>query len=507
MHIALDILYWLFVSIGLIIAVTLVWFVYMAVYDRYQKDHAVRRNFPLIGRMRYNLERLGEYLRQYFFAHDREELPFNRATRNWVYRSAKNLGSTIGFGSTNDMREPGTIIFVNAAYPLLDEERQPTPPMIIGAGCERPFVAKNVVNISGMSYGALSGPAIKALSIGAHESGSWLNTGEGGLSPYHLIGGCDLIFQIGTAKYGVRDESGKLCDRKLKDLATRVKAFEIKLSQGAKPGRGGVLPGCKVTEEISSIRGIPVGLPSYSPNRHPELKTDDDLLDMINHIRDVTGRPVGVKAVLGGNQQIESLCNAIIRRGVASAPDFFTLDSGDGGTGAAPQVLSDYVGLPLNESLPILVDTLISAGLYERVRVIASGKLVTSAKVAWALCVGANFVVSARGFMFALGCIQSLQCHNDSCPTGVTTHNPRRQKGLVVTVKSKRVANYSEWMNSETDRIAHSCGLAHAREFRRHHARMVKSSGVSIPLDYLYPYPDPPETEIAICTPGLKKEA
>lgn len=507
MHIALDILYWFFLSIGAVIAITFVWFVSMAIYDRIQKDHSVRRNFPLIGRMRYNLERMGEYLRQYFFAHDREELPFNRATRNWIYRSAKNLGGTIGFGSTNDMREPGTIIFVNAAYPKLDEERKPTPPMVIGASCVHPYVAKNVVNISGMSYGALSAPAVRALAIGAHESGSWLNTGEGGLSTYHQSAPCDLIFQIGTAKYGVRDEKGRLSEQRLKQLASQVKAFEIKLSQGAKPGRGGVLPGCKVSKEIAEIRGIPVGLPSYSPNRHPELKNDDDLLDMIDFIREVTGRPVGVKAVLGGREQIDSLCETILRRGPNFAPDFFTLDGSDGGTGAAPQVLSDYVGLPLTESLPILVDTLIAAGLYDRVRVVASGKLVTSAKVAWALCMGANFVVSARGFMFALGCIQSLQCHNDVCPTGVTTHNPRLQKGLVVSVKSKRVANYSFWMNSETDRIAHSCGLTHAREFRRHHARMVKSSGVSIPLDYLYPYPDAPEQPLAVSPAPLKKEA
>ncbi len=490
MHIALDILFWFFVSIGLLITGLFVWFVSMAVYDRFQKDHAVRRNFPLVGRMRYYFERLGEYFRQYFFANDREELPFNRATRNWVYRTAKNIGGTIGFGSTNDLREPGTVIFVNAAYPKLEEECKPAPSLAIGFECEYPFLAKNIVNISGMSYGALSSAAVRALSLGGAESGSWLNTGEGGLSPYHLEGDCDIIFQVGTAKYGVRDEQGKLSDTRLKELGTQVKAFEIKLSQGAKPGRGGVLPACKVSEEIAKIRGIPVNQTSNSPNRHPELKSDEDLLDMIDHIRTLTGRPVGVKAVLGGQKQIESLCEAIIRRGLSSAPDFFTIDGGDGGTGAAPQVLADFVGLPLAESLPLLVDTLIAAGLYDRVRVIASGKLVTSAKVAWAMCVGAHFIVSARGFMFALGCIQSQQCHQDTCPTGVTTHNPKLQRGLVVEVKSERVAHYAHWMNVEADRIAHSCGLAHAREFRREHARLVKSSGVSIPLNYVYPYPD-----------------
>ena len=491
MHNALDILYWLFVIAGILLVALIVWLISMGVYDVIQKDHAVRRNFPIIGRMRYYFERLGEYFRQYFFANDREEQPFNRSTRNWVYRTAKNIGGTIGFGSTNDLNEPGTVIFVNAAYPILEEECKPTPPLVIGSDCDFPFIAQRIVNISGMSYGALSAAAVRALSFGAAESGGWLNTGEGGLSPYHLSGDCDLVFQIGTAKYGVRDEHGKLSELRLKELAPLIKMFEIKLSQGAKPGRGGVLPACKVTEEIARIRGIPVGQTSCSPNRHPEIKSDDDLLDMIDFIRTTTGRPVGVKAVLGGHRQIEDLCEAILRRGKSSAPDFFTLDGGDGGTGAAPQVLADHVGLPLTESLPILVDTLIKADLYDRVRVIASGKLVTSAKVAWALCVGAHFTVTARGFMFALGCIQSQQCHKDTCPTGVTTHNPRLQKGLVVEVKSKRVANYSHWMNVEADRIAHSCGLAHAREFNRSNARIVIASGRSVPLDECYPYPTP----------------
>jgi len=472
------------------VLVLLVCFVLMYIYDRFQKEHSVRRNYPLIGRMRYVLERMGEFLRQYFYANDREEIPFNRATRNWIYRTAKNIGGTIGFGSTNDLREPGTIIFVNAAYPVLEENNKPTPPTVIGPDCSHPYIAKNVVNISGMSFGALSAPAIQALSKGAHKAGIWLNTGEGGLSPYHRENECDLIFQIGTAKYGVRDEKGQLCDKRLSEIAPHVKAFEIKLSQGAKPGRGGVLPGKKVTSEIAAIRGIEAGVISNSPNRHLDIASDSDLLDMIRRVREVSGRPVGIKMVLGSDMPIKSLCEAILKRGSKHAPDFITLDGGDGGTGAAPQVLADYVGLPLSESLPILVDTLIMAGLRDRIRVIASGKLVTSAKVAWALCMGANFVVSARGFMFALGCVQSQQCHQDTCPAGVTTHNKRRQKGLVVDVKAERVANYAQWMNFEADRLAHSCGLAHAREFRRYHARMVKSSGVSIPLDELYPYPE-----------------
>lgn len=480
---------WIFTILGWMAGIVILVLLFMFVQDLLQTQHAVRRNFPLVGRLRYFLERQGEYFRQYFFANDREELPFNRMTRNWVYRTSKNIGGTIGFGTTNDLREPGSIVFVNAPYPVLEDERQPTPPLVIGPDCPQPFVAERIVNISGMSFGALSEPAVRALSTGAGQAGIWLNTGEGGLTPYHLEGHCPLIFQIGTAKYGVRDDRGRLDERLLAEVGKRVDAFEIKLAQGAKPGHGGVLPGVKVTAQVARIRGIAEGVASISPNRHPEIRSDDDLLDVIARVRDVTGRPVGIKLVLSSEHPIHALCGAILRRGADSAPDFITLDGGDGGTGAAPQVLADHVGLPLNESLPILVDALLASGLRQRVRVIASGKLVTSAHVGWALCVGADFTVTARGFMFALGCIQSLQCHKDTCPTGVTTHNKRLQKGLVMTDKATRVAHYARWMNEDVDRLAHSCGLAHARQFQRHHARIIQAPGRSLRLDQLFPYP------------------
>ena len=466
------------------------WLVVMYIQDITQTTHTVRRNFPIIGRMRYRFEKLGEYFRQYFFSHDRQEMPFNRATRAWVYRTSKGLGGLLGFGSTNDLKETGSVIFVSAAYPLLEEEYTPIPSVIIGEQCEKPFEAKSLFNISGMSYGAISSAAVRALSKGASQSGIWMNTGEGGLSPYHLEGDCDIIFQVGTAKYGVRDEHGQLSDERLREVGKHVKAFEIKMSQGAKPGRGGVLPAAKVTKEIADIRGIPIGKVSSSPNRHKEIKSPDDLLDMINHIRDVTGRPVGYKAVIGSEQPVRDICEAIHRRGRDYAPDFITVDGGDGGTGAAPQLLADHVGLPLNESLPILVDTLIEYDLKDRIKVIASGKLVHSAKVAWALCMGADFIVSARGFMFSLGCIQSMQCHMDTCPTGITTHNKHMQRGLVVSDKATRVEQYAHWVNHEVDLLAHSCGLRHAREFKREHVRLVLNPGTSLPLDSLYPYPD-----------------
>jgi len=471
---------------GVVLLVVLVMFL----QDVLQREHTVRRNFPVIGRLRYFLERQGEFFRQYFFAGDRSEMPFNRATRSWIYRTAKGLGGTIGFGSTNDLREPGSILFVNAPFPVQEEERLPTPPLAIGDGyCAQPFTARSLMNISGMSFGAISAPAVTALSRGAARAGCWLNTGEGGLSPYHIEGGCDLVFQLGTAKYGIRDPAGRFSAERARTLGQQVKAFEIKLSQGAKPGKGGVLPGAKVTDEIAAIRGIAAGRDSISPNRHPDIANIDELLDFAARLRELSGRPVGIKTAIGSEQFVDELIEAVLRRGLAAAPDFLTIDGGEGGSGAAPQALVDHMSLPIMEALPIVASRLIEARLKDRIKLVASGKLVTSARAAWALCVGADFVNSARGFMFALGCIQSLKCHTNQCPTGITTHVKRLQRGLVVGEKSQRVANYVRAMNHEIDMIAHSCGLKHARELRRRHVRLVQSAGKSLPLDILFPYP------------------
>jgi len=457
------------------VGVSLVVIVVLYIIDRSQTVHAIRRNYPVIGRFRYMFEHLGAFFRQYFFSMDREELPFNRAERSWVYRAAKNLSNVVAFGSTRDLRPQGTIMFVNCPYPTLGQNAVDPEPVIIGPGCKQPYTTTSIFNISGMSYGALSKPAVVSLSHGARKAGAWMNTGEGGVSPYHLEGGADLVFQIGTAKYGVRDEQGNLSDEKLKNLAAipQIKMFEIKLSQGAKPGKGGILPAKKVTREIAQIRGIPEGDASISPNRHTDIKDNDELLDMIQRIREVTGKPVSFKTVIGAYGWLDDLFDKINARGKESAPDFITIDSADGGTGAAPMSLIDYVGLPIKESLPLVVDKLRSHGLKDRIKIIASGKLITPAEVAWALCVGADFIVSARGFMFALGCIQALQCDKNTCPTGITTHNKKLQRGLVSSQKSWRVTHYIENIVYEVGVIAHSCGLRSPREFRRFHARMV----------------------------------
>jgi glutamate synthase domain-containing protein 2 len=462
----------------------------MYVVDVTQTQHAIRRNFPVLGRFRYFFEHMGEFFRQYFFAMDREEMPFNRAQRSWVYRAAKGVDTTVAFGSTRDLRPTGTPIFVNCPWPTLEEDAVETETRLIGPYCRHPYETASLFNISGMSYGAISRPAVRALSKGAARAGIWMNTGEGGLSPYHLEGGCDIVFQIGTAKYGVRDKAGNLDDGKLREIAAheRVRMFEIKLSQGAKPGKGGILPGGKVTEEIARIRGIDPGQDSISPNRHPDIDCVDDLLRMIDHVREVTGKPVGFKTVVGAYGWLDNLFGEIRERGIESAPDFITLDCAEGGTGAAPQSLMDFVGLPVRESLPMVVDLLDKHGLRPRIRVIASGKLINPSEVALALCAGADFVTSARGFMFALGCIQALQCNRNTCPTGITTHDKKLQRGLDPADKAERVYRYATAMHKEIGIIAHSCGVREPRGLRRYHCRVVTNNGRSVPLDELYPY-------------------
>ncbi len=461
----------------------------MYIVDVTQTSHAVRRNFPVVGRFRYLFEKMGEFFRQYFFAMDREEMPFNRAQRSWVYRAAKGVDTTVAFGSTLNLSPAGTKIFVNCPYPTLERDAAPTLPMTIGPYAREPYEAKSIINVSAMSFGAISKPAVLALSNGSRMAGNWLNTGEGGVSPWHLEGGADIVFQIGTAKYGVRNTDGGIDDEKLRNVSAHenVKMIELKLSQGAKPGKGGILPGAKVTEEIAAIRGIPAGEASISPNRHPEIDSAPDLLDMINHLREVSGLPVGFKAVIGAYGWLDELFDLIQQRGLESAPDFITVDSGDGGTGAAPMSLIDNVGLPIKESLPLVVDKLRQHGLKERVKVIASGKLINPSDAAWALCVGADFINTARGFMLALGCIQALQCNQNCCPTGITTHDKKLQRGLVPEDKAERVRRYAKTMRKEIGIIAHSCGVPEPRRLRRFHCRIVQGDGRSVPLDELYP--------------------
>ena len=492
-QLAQAVIQWGALTLLFVVGISVLIIVVLYFIDKTQTTQTIRRNYPVVGRFRYLFEHLGGFLRQYFFAMDREELPFNRAERSWVYRAAKNVDTTIAFGSTRPLNQEGEAMFLNSAFPTLSEEIAEPKPITVGAGsCKKPYTTKSVINVSGMSYGSISAPAIRALSNGAREAGIWMNTGEGGLSPYHLEGGCDIVYQIGTAKYGVRNLDGTLSDDKLREVSAheQVRMFEIKMSQGAKPGKGGILPAIKVTEEISRIRGIPVGTDSISPNGHEDIKNVSDLLDMIQRIREVTGKPVGFKLVVGQLEFFDDLLQEVHKRGTKSAPDFITIDSADGGTGAAPQPLMDYMGMPLQESLPLVVNALHAYGLRQRVRVISSGKLITPGKVAWALAMGADFVTSARGFMFALGCIQAMQCNKNTCPTGIATHNKDLQRGLVPEDKAVRVANFANKIVYGVGLIAHSCGVTEPRQLERQYIRVIENSGRSISLATVHPIPE-----------------
>ncbi|NNE57652.1 MAG: FMN-binding glutamate synthase family protein [Hellea sp.] len=481
----LNILGSLFVLIiGLLLVLVVIFFV----VDVTQTKDAVRRNYPVIGRFRKLFSTLGEFFRQYFFAMDREEMPFNRAERDWIANVSAHGSETLPFGSTRRL-SAGAAIFANGMFPKQEGEHIPRRPYVIGKGTPNPFVPNSFFNISAMSYGSLSKPAIQALSQGAQLAGCWLNTGEGGVSPYHLEGGCDLVFQIGTGKFGVRNEDMTLDEGKLKTLCeqnSQIRMIELKLSQGAKPGKGGILPASKVTEEIAKIRGIEAGKAAISPNRHVEASNTGELLDLIDRVRRISARPTGIKMAVGQLKPVKDLIREIKKRGLASAPDFITIDGGDGGTGAAPMPLLDNMGLTIRESLPAVDDLLVKAGLRKRIAIIAAGKLVTPAEAAWAFCAGADFVSSARGFMFALGCIQALKCNENTCPTGVTTHDRRLQKGLNPENKSVKVRNYCHTMCHEVEMIAHSCGVDHPRDLTRDHVLIVQPDGRSIPLSQMW---------------------
>jgi glutamate synthase domain-containing protein 2 len=445
-------------------------------HDTHQTQHAVLRNFPIVGHFRYFSESFGEYMRQYQYLPDWSERPFNRLERAWIYRTAKGISNLISFGST---AQP-VFAFRNAPFPVLDEEKTAWPGLRIGVAegpgaCRTPYEATSFFNISGMSYGALSHAAVCALSRGAKLANIWMATGEGGLAKYHLEGGCDVIMQIGTAKYGVRDAAGNLSEARLRDIAAypQVRMFEVKLAQGAKPGKGGILPGAKVSAEIAAIRGIPEGQDSISPNRHTDIANIAELGAFVHRVRSVTGKPVGVKFVAGQEGFLDEWF-ADCAAHPEHCPDYVQIDGGEGGTGAAPAPLADNVGLPITQALAMVSAARNRHGLKERIRIIASGKLVTPDKVAWAMCMGADFVSSARGFMFALGCIQAMKCGSGKCPTGVTASDPKMIQGLDPTDKAARVASYAKRMREEVEVIAHSCGLHNAIGFTPEHVTAIE---------------------------------
>lgn len=470
-----------------IIAVLFILTLYLV--DRLQTKHTLRRNYPILARIRWMLEHWGHFLRPYIISQDHEELPFNRSQREYVYKASKNNSLNYAFGSTKPSKE-GDHVFVHSMFPYM-KDTQKNKPLIYGQHMGNPYSSASRFNISGMSYGALSKQAVLALSGGIKMAGGWMNTGEGALSPYHLEGGADIIFQIGTAKYGVGNPDATLNIEKLKAVAAidNVKMIEIKLSQGAKPGKGGILPAEKVTEEIARIRGIEAGKPSISPNAHVDGANLDELVELIYTVQKESNLPTGIKLVVGDPEDISLLLNKIREKmdknnedGYFYCPSFITIDSSLGGTGAAPMAHMMAMGLELKDSMPIVINALEKYELRKYIKVIVSGKLITPVEAAWAFAMGADSVSSARGFLFSLGCIQALKCSKGTCPTGITTHDRRYTKGLDPEVKSVRVYNYHKNMTKDLMGIAHSCGVESFEDLKPKHLRVYNSDGYTIPV-------------------------
>ncbi|WP_293895627.1 FMN-binding glutamate synthase family protein [Flavobacterium sp.] len=439
----------------------------MGFYDMFQSIHTIRRNFPLLGRMRYLLESIGPEMRQYFIENDLDGKPFNRLQRNLVYERSKKAIDTMPFGTQLDVYNEGYEWINHSIRAISFSNINDNPRVRIGSSqCEKPYQA-SLFNISAMSFGSLSKNAILALNKGAEIGKFYHNTGEGGLSPYHLQGG-DVVWNIGTAYFSCRDDDGKFSYEKYIIRATleNVKMIELKFSQGAKPGHGGILPKEKVTDEIAAIRLVSKGHDIVSPPTHSAFKTPLELMEFVKLLRKGSGgKPIGIKLCIGNKSEFLSICKAMVE--TQTYLDFITVDGGEGGTGAAPQEYSDHVGMPLREALAFVYDALNGFGLKDQIKIICSGKIITGFDIIKNLSIGADLCNSARGMMFALGCIQALECHANTCPTGVATQNPQLMKGLVPEEKSIRVARFQEeTVKSAMDLMA-SAGLAHPDDVDR----------------------------------------
>lgn len=463
-----------------IVALLALW----VVYDLMQKQHAILHNFPIIGHFRYWLEAIGPELRQYIVTSNNEERPFSRDERRWVYASAKHQNNYFGFGTDNDLEtSPNYLIIRHAAFPLndpqpgdegYDAQHKIPCAKVLGAHRDRPkaFRPDSVVNISAMSFGSLSGQAVEALNRGAALAGCLQNTGEGAISPHHLLGG-ELIWQLGTAYFGCRNANGRFDMPCFLDkvAAHPVRAIEIKLSQGAKPGHGGVLPAAKITPEISAIRGIPLGKDCVSPASHAEFHDVSGLLDFVERLAEASGLPIGIKSAVGQMDFWRELVQKMVTtdRGV----DFITIDGGEGGTGAAPLVFSDHVALPFKLAISSVHRLFTEAGLQEKIVFIGSGKLGFPASALLAFGLGCDMINVGREAMLSIGCIQAQRCHTDHCPTGVATQNRWLTGGLDPTHKASRFANYVLTLRKEMLQLCHACGVAHPSLMERDHFEIL----------------------------------
>ena len=449
------------------ILLILVPLILMGLYDMYFTDRTIRRNFPLLGRMRYILTAIGPEMRQYFIETDLDGKPFNRLQRDIVYHRSKKENDTMPFGTQLDVYKVGYEWINHSITAVPFDQVNHNPKVTIGSSqCTKPYEAC-IFNISAMSFGSLSKNAIIALNKGAEMGGFYHNTGEGGLSPYHLLGG-DVTWNIGTGYFSCRNQDGSFSVEQFTKRANldNVKMIEIKFSQGAKPGHGGILPKAKVTQEIADIRLVDMGNDIISPPSHTAFTTPLNLMDFVKLLREKSGgKPIGMKICIGNKSEFIAICKAMVQTNTYI--DFVTVDGGEGGTGAAPQEYSDHVGMPLRDALAFVYDALNGFGLKDQIKIIASGKVVTGFDIIKNLSLGADLCNSARGMMFALGCIQALECHLNTCPTGVATQNPNLMKGLVPEDKSHRVARYQvETVKSAVDLMA-SAGIIHPDDVTR----------------------------------------
>lgn len=460
----------------------------MGFYDMYQSKKSIRRNFPLLGRMRYLLESIGPEIRQYFIETDLDGKPFNRLQRSLIYQRSKKENDTTPFGTQLNVYDMG-YLWINhsiRALPLKDINHDPRI-MIGSEQCTKPYSA-SLFNISAMSYGSLSKNAILALNAGAKQGNFYHNTGEGGLSHYHLEPGGDIVWNIGTGYFSCRDADGNFSYEEYTKRAVldKVKMIEIKFSQGAKPGHGGILPKEKVTDEIANIRIVSKGRDIISPAYHSAFTTPLELMDFIKLLRKGSGgKPIGMKICIGNKSEFLSICKAMVS--TKTYFDFITVDGAEGGTGAAPQEYSDHVGMPLRDALAFVHDSLVGFGVREQIKIICSGKIVTGFDIIKTLSTGADLCNSARGMMFALGCIQALECHKNTCPTGVATQDPKLVKGLVPEEKSVRVFRFQQETVKSAMELMASAGIAHPNKVDRSVVSMRVDRTRIVTLEETYP--------------------
>ena len=464
--------HWILSSIGTAFA----FLVAVGLFDVFiQKRHAIRHNFPIVGHIRYWLETIGPEMRQYWVANDKEEMPFNRDERSWIYSSAKGQNSNFGFGTTEQLYSIGYPIIKHAAFPFPEHKAEHSGDdktyipclKVMGQshGRNRTYQPRSVINISAMSFGSLGANAVEAMNIGAREAGCFHNTGEGSVSKYHCHG-ADIMWQIGTGYFGARDSQGRfsidvVADRVAKNES--IRCIEIKLSQGAKPGKGGILPGKKVTAEIAAARDIPIGQDCISPNAHSEFDTVDELIDWIEKIAERTGLPVGIKSAIGSIGFWNTLATRMRER--QQGPDFISIDGGEGGTGAAPLAFADHVSLPFKIGFARVYQTFQDQGISQDVTWFGSGKLGFPDRAVVAFAMGCDAIQIARESMIAIGCIQALKCHTDHCPAGIATQNRWLQAGLNVDDKAQRMARFIKSFRKELLSLSYACGYQHPCQF------------------------------------------